>query len=80
MAELEVAYSARLKALQADYGLFRSLKDFVLDLKNFKNNKRARLRLSQEPTAEFYMSSAYFTPEQAQVLLLFKGRDGLTLE
>jgi len=80
MAKVQVAYADRLKALQADSDLFRSLKDFVHDLKSFKNNKRARLRLSQDPVAGFYMSSAYFSPEQAQVILSFEGRDGVTLE
>ena len=76
----EVAYAERLKALHADSELFSRLKDFVHDLVAFKNNKRARLHLLQEPTAEFYMSSAYFSPDEDQALLSFKRGDGLTLE
>jgi len=39
MAKVEVAYVDWLKALQVDSNLFQSLKDFVHDLKAFKNDK-----------------------------------------
>lgn len=82
MAEVDelAATAGRLKALHADSELFDRFKDFVHDLVAFKKNKRARLRLLQEPTAEFYMSSAYFSPDEAHALLSFKRGDGLTLE
>lgn len=84
MAEVDEAaaadYAVRVKALHEDADLFYRLKDFVHDLVAFKKNKRARRRILQEPTAEFYMSSAYFSPEQAHALLSFKRSDGVTLE
>lgn len=79
--DLDLAYHAdRLRALHADSKLFNRLKFFIHDLLVFRIDKGARLRLVQDPTAKFYMSSVYFTPEQADFLLSFEGRDRLTLE
>jgi hypothetical protein len=84
MAQVDEAtvtsYGVRLKALHEDDDLLKRLKDFVHDLVAFKKNKRARRRILQEPTAEFYRSSVYFSPEQAHALLSFKRSDGVTLE
>lgn len=85
MAELDgnldlVAFTDRLKALHADSKLFDHMKFFIHDLLVFGKDEGARLRLLQDPTAQFYMSSVYFTTEQAEFLLSFKGRDGRTLE
>ena len=76
-----ISYGIRLKALHEDEDLLKRLKYFVHDLVAFKKNKQAHHRiLYLEPTAEFYMSSVYFSPKQAHVLLSFKHNDGVTPE
>ncbi|KAG0630604.1 hypothetical protein M758_1G191600 [Ceratodon purpureus] len=75
-----VEYAGRLQALQADKNLYNRLKYFIHDLMVFGKDEGARLRLLQDPTANFYMSSVYFSPEQASALLSFQGREGVTLE
>jgi hypothetical protein len=70
----------RLKQLQANTHLWNRLLVFLNDLQTFSNDEDARSRLEYEPQAKLYISSAYFTSDEVEMLLNFPSGTGLTLE
>ncbi|KAJ3156964.1 hypothetical protein HDU89_002372 [Geranomyces variabilis] len=74
------AYADRLKQLHREPDLFSRIKILVNDVLTYGKDPEAQERLESEPGATLYMSSVYFTRDEADRLLSFPGGTGLTLK
>lgn len=60
--------------------LFTKIKLFLKDLMTFGSDEDARQRLESDLSTQFYLSSAYFTPQDVQTLMDFPTGSGLTFK
>ncbi|KAI9018295.1 hypothetical protein DFJ74DRAFT_211289 [Hyaloraphidium curvatum] len=67
-------------ALQNNTDLFNRLKFFLVDLMSYAADDEAQQRLESDLAAPFYMSSTYFTAEEAEFILTFPTPTGLSFQ
>jgi hypothetical protein len=64
--------------LKGNTDLYDRIRFFLADLMTFGTDEEAQTRLEADFSAPFYMSSTYFTAEEAELLLDFPTSSGLS--